>query len=95
MEYDVIKTLREIQLLKRLNDLSENLYKQHSMNQTRNGRGLFMTELIDIITPPVFTTGLKNCPGSGPSSGGDHSQNTYASSDIEKQFKNADLKEKK
>jgi len=26
MEYDVIKTLREIQLLKRLNDLSEELY---------------------------------------------------------------------
>ena len=35
----------------------------------------------------------KNCPGSGPSSGGHHSQNTYASSEIENKFKNADLKD--
>jgi len=56
--------------------------------RTRNGRGLFITELIDIITP--VPTNQKNCPGSGPSSGGG-TQDTYASSDIDNKFQTADL----
>ena len=76
--------------MKRLNDISGNLYSRHSATGTRNGKGLFMTELIDIITPAVPQKN-RHCPGSGPSSGGANSAETYASSDIDNKFASADL----
>lgn len=56
-EYDVIKVLREIQLMRQLNELSQMYYKKDNTDNLNlsddkiNGRNLFVPELIDIILP--------------------------------------------
>jgi len=64
-EYDCTKLLREIQLFKRLNHLSESiLRKLEGQGTSVNGKGLFVPELIDIITP-ISDQKSGKCPSSG------------------------------
>lgn len=63
-EYDSIKVLREIQLMQKLDELSDALFREQETPCERlNGRGLFLAELIDIISPPVVTS-TSSCPSS-------------------------------
>jgi len=62
-EYDAIKVLREIQLMKRLNDLSASVYKEVNPTESdASAKGLFVPELIDVICPIAWTM---TCPSSG------------------------------
>ena len=53
IEYDCIKLLREIQLMKKMNQLSQDLERKRSIQfiQDYGGRGTFVPELIDVIIP--------------------------------------------
>ena len=56
-EYETIKVLREIQLMRKLNESSELYFNEVDAKMIKNGKnrnpkGIFVPELIDIITPP-------------------------------------------
>ena len=54
-EYDCIKVLREIQLMKRVNDLCHRVGKESNIEEMgMNFKNLFIPELIDVICPPVW-----------------------------------------
>lgn len=53
MEYEVIKLLREVQLMRRLNNLSNQFFKGHP----------FVPQLIDIITPSKMNSCSQSCNG--------------------------------
>jgi hypothetical protein len=53
MEYEIIKLLREVQLMRRLNNLSNQFFKGHP----------FVPQLIDVITPPKASLGRKSLNG--------------------------------
>ena len=84
-EYDSIKVLREIQLIRKLNNLSNALAIKAGSKE--NGKGIFVPELIDIIT-----TGYdQRLTNKRPSSyGGANSGQTKASSNYGDNFQNID-----
>ena len=89
-EYDAIKVLREIQLMQNLDGLCDKLYKEGNIQSERpnGGKGLFLPELIDIISVPATVpqsadTNIKNMSPS--------TQVTDISSDGQHHFKNVQM----
>ena len=86
-EYDAIKVLREISLLRKLNAISHQLVQKTGSRE--NGKGLFVPELIEVIT----TKGNDRLFSKRPSSyGGAKSGETKASSNLDDKFQHVDLK---
>ena len=85
-EYDAIKVLREIQLMKRLNDLSATALKELKLKDKEiNGKNLFVPELIDVICP--VAKGGTSCPSSGNA----FSLDTNNTSEVDQMFVDVDL----
>ena len=77
--------------MRSLNDLSEHLYQSFSTYQPRNGRDLFITQLIDIITPDVNNNTNRFYPGTESPSMAAQSLDTFGSTDVIKKFKNHEI----
>jgi len=87
-EYDAIKVLREVSLLRKLNSLSRELLEKIG-GRGGDGTGLFVPELIDIITTKSKDRLISKRPSSY---GGARSGDTKASSSLAEGFQQVEVK---
>ena len=97
-EYDCVKMLREIQIMRKLNELSQALHKKTAKSGkvgTLKGnvtpKSIFLPELIDIICPTLSkrdqpTGAIASTGGSGPppNSSSSLQENSHSSSEMAK-----------